>query len=82
MLERELIRKACSHDVNPWKPIQFWVYVFFNMTGLQRTLVRHGICSKEQFEEFMRGFTQSYPRFVIADVYPRKDAADIKLNGT
>ncbi|KAF8527671.1 hypothetical protein JB92DRAFT_2783440 [Gautieria morchelliformis] len=70
-----------SRRVDPWKPIQLWVYVFLNMKGLQRTLVKHNICSSKQFEEFMQGFTQSNPRFIIADVYPGlKDAADMKLN--
>ncbi|KAF8527670.1 hypothetical protein JB92DRAFT_2865575 [Gautieria morchelliformis] len=79
MLEKKL--KAFSYGVDPRRRIQLWVYVFLNMTGLQRTLCKHNICSSKQFEEFMRGFTQSNPRFIIADVYPGlKDAADMKLN--
>ncbi|KAF8527673.1 hypothetical protein JB92DRAFT_878944 [Gautieria morchelliformis] len=79
----EQLRAYCiySHRVDPWEHIQLWVYVFFNMKGLQRTLWSYNICSNKQFEEFMQGFTQSNPRFIIADVYPGlKDAADIKLN--
>jgi hypothetical protein len=69
-----------SDSVDPRRRIQLWVYVFLNMKGLQRTLAKHNICSKKQFEEFIRGFTQSNPRFIVADVYPGKDAADMKLN--
>ena len=61
--------------------VQVWTYVFFNLKGLQQTLVGCDVCTLQEFEAFMMGFNQANPRFTINDVYSGKEAADAKIKG-
>lgn len=58
-----------------------WVSIFFNRKGLQNTLVKHKVCSAEQFDAFLTGFSQASPMFHVVDVGFGKEAADSKIKG-
>jgi hypothetical protein len=59
----------------------FWVSIYYNKTGLLDTLTGRQLCSAEQLEDFLLGFTQSSPRFTLVDVGPNKEAAHAKIRG-
>lgn len=61
--------------------LTLWLTVYFNKKGLQETLVANNVCSMEQFEAFLTGFSQASPRFSLVDVGPGKEAADAKIKG-
>lgn len=61
--------------------LTLWLSVYFNKKGLQETLIAHNVCSLEQFEAFLTGFSQASPRFSLVDVGPGKEAADAKIKG-
>jgi hypothetical protein len=55
--------------------------MFFNLRGLQQTLVGSEICTMDEFEEFMIGLNQANSRFTISDVHSGKEAANSKIKG-
>ncbi|KAH8113332.1 hypothetical protein DFH11DRAFT_1601415 [Phellopilus nigrolimitatus] len=57
----------------------FWLSIYFNRKGLQDTLVKSNVCSAEQFEAFLVGFSQASPRFLLVDVGHGKEAVDAKI---
>ena len=61
--------------------ITIWLTMYFNKRGLQDILLAHNVCSLEQFEGFLTGFSQASPRFSLVDVGPGKEAADAKIKG-
>ncbi|KAJ7605300.1 hypothetical protein FB45DRAFT_849131 [Roridomyces roridus] len=62
------------------RPLQLWVYVFFNKRGLVEALRRAGFAiAIAKFEEFVMGFNQASERFLMVDVGTTKEAADAKL---
>ena len=60
---------------------QLWLTVYCNKRGLSETLVNAGVCSSEQFDEFVQGFNQASPLFSFVDVGAGKEAADSKIKG-
>lgn len=60
---------------------QLWLTVYCNKRGLAETLVSSGVCSAEQFEDFVLGFNQAAPLFSFVDVGGGKEAADAKIKG-
>ncbi|KAJ6457432.1 hypothetical protein C8R47DRAFT_1164354 [Mycena vitilis] len=62
------------------RPVQLWVYVFFNKRGLMETFRRaHFTGLINKFEDFVMGFNQAAERFLMVDVGNTKEAADAKL---
>ncbi|KAI5116544.1 hypothetical protein M0805_004327 [Coniferiporia weirii] len=57
----------------------FWLSIYFNRRGLQDTLVKSNVCTLDQFEAFLVGFSQASPRFLLVDVGHGKEAADAKI---
>jgi hypothetical protein len=49
--------------------------------GLLKTLASYNICTQEQFEAFLVGFSQASPRFLLIDVGYGKEAGDAKIKG-
>lgn len=60
---------------------QIWLTIYCNLSGLQDTLLKNGLCTFDQFDTFVVGFNQSSPLFSIVDVGGVKEAADSKLKG-
>jgi len=62
--------------------LSFWVTLFFNREQLMDALTDNNICTREQFEAFLAGFTQASPRFFTVDVGYGSDASTIKIKET
>ncbi|EJD00942.1 uncharacterized protein FOMMEDRAFT_110379 [Fomitiporia mediterranea MF3/22] len=69
--------KAQGYEGQP--RFTFWLSIYFNRKGLQETLVRNNVCTVDQFDAFLVGFSQASPRFNLIDVGYGKEAADAKI---
>ncbi|KAJ3992268.1 hypothetical protein F5050DRAFT_1789604 [Lentinula boryana] len=59
--------------------LSFWVSIYFNKSELVNMLVGQSICSREQLEGFLAGFSETSPRFTAVDVGIGEGAADRKI---
>ncbi|KAJ7507656.1 hypothetical protein B0H11DRAFT_132952 [Mycena galericulata] len=58
--------------------ISFWMTVYFNRGDLLDKLIGSNICSVQQFDAFVAGFSQCSPRFSLVDV-GYLDGTDTKI---
>lgn len=63
------------------RQLSFWVTVYFNKAGLLNSLVAHDICTQEQLDSFLAGFSQASPRFSVIDVGDDNESAEAKIRG-
>jgi hypothetical protein len=61
--------------------LSFWVTVYFNRSGLVKALPDLGVCTREQFDSFWTGFSQSSTRFSVVDVGDCPGATTAKIRG-
>jgi hypothetical protein len=80
-LTQGIAEYLANEDTHIFGRLSFWVSIYFNKAGLIDTLAGHNICTPEQFEAFLIGFSQASPRFLTIDVGPGKEAADAKIRG-
>lgn len=80
-LTKGIAEYLSNEDVHIFGRLSFWITVYFNKTGLAQTLIAHDICTQEQFEAFLVGFSQASPRFLIIDAGYGEEAASIKIRG-
>ncbi|KAG1832995.1 hypothetical protein EV424DRAFT_1010390 [Suillus variegatus] len=78
-LTRAVADYLTSEDVHVLGRLSFWVTIYFNKAILASVLERHKLCSPEQLDAFIMGFSQSSPRFVLVDVGYGKDATFTKI---
>ncbi|KAF9469027.1 hypothetical protein BDZ94DRAFT_1286917 [Collybia nuda] len=78
-LTKGIAEYLSNEDVHIFGRLSFWVTVYYNKMELADSLQSHNVCTLEQFEAFLAGFTQSSPRFLIVDVGHSKEAADSKI---
>ncbi|GLB33666.1 hypothetical protein LshimejAT787_0105500 [Lyophyllum shimeji] len=78
-LTKSIAEYLSNEDVHIFGRLSFWITVYYNRMELDDFLRTHRICTSEQFEGFLAGFSQSSPRFLMVDVGFHKDAADSKL---
>lgn len=70
-----------SENVHTLGHLSFWITIYYNRLGLIGVLERHKLCTPEQFEAFVMGFSQTSPRFSLVDVGYSKDATFSKIAG-
>ncbi|EIN10581.1 hypothetical protein PUNSTDRAFT_51197 [Punctularia strigosozonata HHB-11173 SS5] len=68
-----------SEEVKVLGRASFWVTVYYNKSGLLELVNDRQLCTAEQLESFLLGFTQASPRFTLIDVGPAKDVAFAKI---
>ncbi|KAF9222089.1 hypothetical protein BS17DRAFT_796882 [Gyrodon lividus] len=68
-----------SEDVHVLGRLSFWITIYYNRTGLSSVLERRQLCTPEQLEAFIMGFSQASPRFLLVDVGYGKDATFTKI---
>ncbi|KAJ3909282.1 hypothetical protein F5879DRAFT_934154 [Lentinula edodes] len=68
-----------SETVQIFGRVSFWVSIYFNKIELVNTLVGQDVCSREQLEGFLAGFSEASPRFTAVDVGIGEGAADRKI---
>ncbi|PCH41297.1 hypothetical protein WOLCODRAFT_89178 [Wolfiporia cocos MD-104 SS10] len=77
-LTKGIAEYLSQEEVQIFGRLSFWVTIFFNKRGLLHTLQSEGICTAEQFEAFISGLSQASPRFLLVDVGPGKEGANVK----
>jgi hypothetical protein len=80
-LTRAVADYLTSEDIHVLGRLSFWVTIYFNKAVLAGVLERHKLCSPEQLDAFIMGFSQSSPRFILVDVGYGKDATFTKITG-
>ncbi|KIJ70233.1 hypothetical protein HYDPIDRAFT_121815 [Hydnomerulius pinastri MD-312] len=78
-LTKAVAEYLTSEDVHVLGRLSFWITIYYNRTGLSSVLERHQLCTPEQFEAFIMGFSQASPRFLLVDVGYGKDATFSKI---
>ncbi|KAM5534271.1 hypothetical protein V8D89_011999 [Ganoderma adspersum] len=59
--------------------LSFWVTIYLNKRAVIARLAGEGIASPEQFEDFLVGFGQASPRFLIMDAGPGREQTEVKV---
>lgn len=67
-----------NEDVQFSGRLSFWATLFLTKADLIERAVTHSICTREQLEGFLVGFSQSSPRFLVVDVGSGRDV-DLKI---
>jgi hypothetical protein len=80
-LTKAVAEYLTSEDVHVLGRLSFWITVYYNKTGLTSVLERRQLCTPEQLEAFIMGFSQASPRFLLVDVGYGKDATFTKITG-
>ncbi|KAJ7047511.1 hypothetical protein C8F04DRAFT_1059127 [Mycena alexandri] len=80
---RDLTQKIATflsaEDLQPSGRISFWITVYFNRGELLNRLIGNNICSAQQFDAFVAGFSQCSARFSLVDVGGYVDGTDMKI---
>ncbi|KAF9008911.1 hypothetical protein BDQ17DRAFT_1388607 [Cyathus striatus] len=81
-LTKAIAEHLSSEEVHVYGRLSFWITIFFNKSALLEILLGNSICSQEQFEAFLSGFSQSSPRFSLVDVgCNNNDGVESKIRG-
>lgn len=78
-LTKAVAEYLTRENVHTLGHLSFWITVYYNKLGLINVLERHKLCSPEQFEAFVMGFSQTSPRFSLVDVGYGRDATFTKI---
>ncbi|KAI0080637.1 hypothetical protein K474DRAFT_1614864 [Panus rudis PR-1116 ss-1] len=80
-LTKGIAEYLSQEDVQVFGRISFWITVFVDRDRLLATLLGSDICTAEQFQAFLVGFSEASPRFLLVDAGPGQDNVDAKLKG-
>ncbi|KAI6035253.1 hypothetical protein F5J12DRAFT_760109 [Pisolithus orientalis] len=78
-LTKAVAEYLTRENVHTLGHLSFWITVYYNRLGLINVLERHKLCTPEQFEAFVMGFSQTSPRFSLVDVGYGRDATFTKI---
>ncbi|KAJ7368174.1 hypothetical protein DFH08DRAFT_830608 [Mycena albidolilacea] len=67
-LTQEIATYLSADELHKLGRISFWITVYFNRSELLDRLIGNNICSVQQFDAFVAGFSQCSPRFSLVDV--------------
>ena len=70
-----------QEDVQVFGRLSFWITVYLSRNSLLETLSGNSLCTPEQLEAFLIGFSQASPRFQLVEVGAGKEAVDVKIKG-
>jgi len=68
-----------NEDAHVLGRLSFWITIYYNRVALTSALERRQLCTPEQLEAFVMGFSQASPRFLLVDVGYGKDAIFTKI---
>lgn len=68
-----------QEEVQVFGRLSFWITVYLNREGLLTELLGGSVCTAEQFNAFLLGFSQASPRFLIIDAGPTPDGVELKI---
>ncbi|KAJ7742451.1 hypothetical protein DFH07DRAFT_836520 [Mycena maculata] len=78
-LTQTIATYLASEELPIFGRISFWITVYFNRGALLDRLISNSICSVQQFDAFVAGFSQCSPRFSLVDVGYGLDGTDMKI---
>ncbi|KAF7352911.1 hypothetical protein MVEN_01258400 [Mycena venus] len=67
-LTQQIATYLTADELHIFGRISFWITVFYNRCELLDRLIGNNICSVQQFDAFVAGFSQCSPRFSLIDV--------------
>jgi hypothetical protein len=70
-----------QEDVQVFGRLSFWISVFLNRRTVLDVVLSNAICTADQFDAFLAGFSQASPRFQIVEVGTANDAVNSKIKG-
>ncbi|KAF8897394.1 hypothetical protein BD779DRAFT_1667381 [Infundibulicybe gibba] len=78
-ITKAIAEYLANEDIHIFGRLSFWVTIYYSKLELLEALMEHAICTREQFEAFLIGFSQSSPRFLMVDVGYGQEAVDTKI---
>ncbi|KAJ7179851.1 hypothetical protein C8R43DRAFT_970718 [Mycena crocata] len=78
-LTQAIAARLATENLLIFGRLSFWVSLYFNKREVLERLVVNNICSAQQFDTFLAGFSQCSPRFSLVDVSYGMDGTDIKI---
>ncbi|KAJ8086457.1 hypothetical protein PM082_005280 [Marasmius tenuissimus] len=79
LLTKAIADCLSNEEVHLFPGLTFWVTLFLNKTQLGNILFTRNICSEEQYDGFLSGFSQASLRFQVVDVCNSEGGADAKI---
>ena len=80
-LTQGLAEDLSQEAVQVFGRLSFWITVYLSRNSLLETLGGNSLCTPEQLEAFLIGFSQASPRFQLVEVGAGKEAVDAKIKG-
>jgi hypothetical protein len=80
-LTKAIAEYLTSEEIQVFGRLSFWITVYYNKRNLVDLLAENNICTAEQFEAFISGFSQTSPRFSMVDAGFGKGAVVAKVIG-
>jgi len=78
-LTKAIAEYLTSEEIQVFGRLSFWITIYYNKRNLVESLVENSICTSEQFEAFISGFSQTSPRFSMVDAGFGKGAVVAKV---
>ncbi|KAJ3550976.1 hypothetical protein NM688_g4956 [Phlebia brevispora] len=78
-LTKGIAEYLSQEDVQVFGRLSFWITIYLNRRSLLETLLGNSLCTAEQFEAFLMGFSQASPRFQLVEVGAGKEVVDAKI---
>ncbi|KAK0190859.1 hypothetical protein F5146DRAFT_1046043 [Armillaria mellea] len=78
-LTKVIAEYLANESVQVVRGLSFWVTVYFNKSEVLSTLLGHELCTEEQFESFLAGFSHASPRFMVVDVGYNTEDVTMKI---
>ncbi|CAA7259550.1 unnamed protein product [Cyclocybe aegerita] len=78
-LTQAIAGQLSNEEVHVYGRLSFWITIYCNKTALVEDLIASNICSRDQFQAFLAGFTQASPRFSTIDAGHNKEALEGKI---
>ncbi|KAI0347349.1 hypothetical protein BDW22DRAFT_1351768 [Trametopsis cervina] len=78
-LTRVIAGFLSQEDVQVFGRLSFWITIFINRRAVLDTLLANSLCTAEQFDGFLSGFSQASPRFQIVEAGTANDGVNSKV---
>ena len=80
-LTKSIAEYLANEDLQVLGRLSFWITIYYNKRNLLDLLLDNDLCTAEQFEAFLSGFSETSPRFTMVDVGFSKGATVAKVIG-
>jgi len=80
-LTQAIAEHLSKEETQVYGRLSFWITIYLTKSELAEDLSANNMCSQEQFQAFLAGFSEASPRFSTVDVGYSKDAVEEKIKG-